>query len=89
MASEASKRAPPCKWLPEHIETMLESIKDNKAALGQGANPTKTHYQEAATAVNTAFKDTQNKDKSLANVADKWRAVCEFPDTTSIVLILV
>ncbi|PIL31778.1 transcription factor [Ganoderma sinense ZZ0214-1] len=62
---------PTTKWLAEHIEKMLGSIKEDKAGLGQGRNLTKTQFQDAAMAINEAFKDMQNKDKSLANMSNK------------------
>lgn len=87
MASEASKWALACKWLPEHIEKMLESLEENKASLGQGRNPTKTYFQDAATAINKAFEGLQNKDKAPNNVSDKWKTVCGSIYIPSIVLI--
>lgn len=72
----ASIRATPTRWEDAHIETMLHTLLPLKAQFGQGSNPKDTHFEEAQNAVNMAYGETQNVEKSVKSVQTKWLSVC-------------
>ncbi len=62
-------------WTDEQIYTMLDCFEQNRGHFGQGANPKKTHFEDAAKAINEAHGGTQNKPKTCSSVETKWAQV--------------
>ncbi|KAI0686913.1 hypothetical protein C8T65DRAFT_747192 [Cerioporus squamosus] len=72
LQTDPEARATRTVWTDDQIQTMLDSLEKIQGQFGQGANPKKTHFEDAAKAVNEALGGTGAKPKTASMVQTKW-----------------